>query len=155
MSYNQIQQTNYVKRDVFRFANNHQLSQLFTDAGITNLTGSFDAANEPAIDNLVHNFIGSTVTAHRFTLPIPAFKAQVGDGNYGFSLASGTPSGQVNVAGLDYQSASGSPTGQERGRAVFNLTALPKNRAGLAPGGNTKSIAGAYRVRSTNFQFDS
>lgn len=148
LTYNEIGASSFVTKLGFRFATTSELQEFLSDGGITNSSGNFNTTDEAAVENLLSNFIGQTITGP-ITLP-PAGGGMISDGIYGFTNDPGVPSGQFNVAGLDYQSAALGEAPQDQARTILNLISFHGDKLPPNPGGNgiNGSIVGGFLVRS-------
>ena len=135
ISYNDALATSYVTQDGFRTATLSEFEQLAADAGVSDLSGGFSAANIAGVQTLI-NSLGSTIP-NPTTLPNGV---TIAAGFYAFLEAPGTPAGFINVSGADYQSAALGEAPQDQGRVIANFNQLPLDRA--AP------IAGTLLVRT-------
>ncbi|MGH9397217.1 MAG: PEP-CTERM sorting domain-containing protein [Terriglobia bacterium] len=119
LTYNQILSSPFVTQDGFRVATVAEFEQLATDAGATDFSGNFTAADVPGVKNLI-SFLGETIPGE-ITLPAPGFKATISNGLYGFAIAPNTPQGFINVTGADSQSASLGEAAQDQARVIPEL----------------------------------
>ncbi len=140
LTFNQILSSSFVTQDGFRVATVAQFEQLATDAGVTDLSGSFTTADVPGVKNLI-SFLGETIPGP-ITLPAPGFMATISNGFYGFAISPNTAQGFINVAGADYQSAALGEAAQDQARVISELIQF-------APGQQPPPIVGGFLVRAS------
>lgn len=136
ISYNQALASTYVTQDGFRVATLAEFEQLAMDAGVTDLSGTFNTGDNAGVLNLI-SYLGSTISAP-FTLP---GAVTVSQGVYGFLNAPGIPAGFVNVSGADYQSAALGEAPQDQSRVAANFNQFAVDAA--------PPISGTFLVRAT------
>lgn len=139
LTYNQILASPFVTQDGFRVATVAQFTQLATDAGVTDFSGSFTTADEAGVKNLI-SFLGVT-TPGPLTLPAPGFQATIAEGFYGFAISPTTASGFFNVAGADDQSAALGQAPQDQARLISELIQF-------GPDQQPPPIVGGFLVRT-------
>ncbi len=139
LTYNQILSSPFVTQNGFRVATVAEFEGLARDAGVTDFSGNFSTAAEPAVENLI-SFLGETIPGP-ITLPAPGFMADISNGFYGFAISPNTAPGFFNVAGADYQSAALGQAPQDQARVITELIQF-------APGQQPPPIVGGFLVRT-------